>query len=64
MDGWAGLPPCSVAIGYQRFGGTCYLHLQGEVKNATQLHNPEDLDMNLRRRENLKYRISARYLAY
>jgi hypothetical protein len=23
--------PCSVVVGYQHFGGPCYLHLQGEV---------------------------------
>jgi hypothetical protein len=23
--------PCSVVVGYQRFGGSCCLHLQGEV---------------------------------
>jgi hypothetical protein len=29
--------PCSVAAGYQRFGGPCCLHILG--------HNPEDLDL-------------------
>jgi len=24
--------PRSVLVGYQRFGGPCYIHLQGEVK--------------------------------
>jgi len=35
-------------IGYQRFGGLCCLQLQGEVLT------PEDLDLNLHRREYLK----------
>jgi len=26
--------PCSVAVGYQHFGGPCCLHLQGEVTGA------------------------------
>jgi len=26
--------PCSVAVGYQRFGGTCCLHLQVEMNAA------------------------------
>jgi len=30
--------PCSVALGYQRFGGLCRL----------QLHNPEDHDFNIK----------------
>jgi len=50
---------CSVAVGYQRFGGLCCLHLQGEetlvsYRNTARRHNPEDLDLNLHRRENLK----------
>jgi hypothetical protein len=35
--------PCSVVVGYQRFGGPCCLHLQGEVisyHNAARCHNP------------------------
>jgi hypothetical protein len=28
------MTPCNVVAGYQRFGGTCYLHLQGEVSGA------------------------------
>jgi hypothetical protein len=58
----------SVIVGYQRFGGLCCLCLQGEVKmktawtsqtttsfhNTTQRHNPEDLDLNLHHRKNLK----------
>jgi len=52
--------PCSVVVGYHRFGGPCCCHLQGGVKmaavcssetlvpyrNTTQRHNPEDLDVN------------------
>jgi hypothetical protein len=26
--------PCSVVVGYQRFGGPCCLHLQGEANGA------------------------------
>jgi len=25
---------CSDVVGYQRFGGLCYLHLQGELSEA------------------------------
>jgi hypothetical protein len=42
--------PCSVAVGYQRLGGPWFLHLQ--------IHDPEDLDLNLHRRESLESRIS------
>jgi hypothetical protein len=50
-------------VGYQRFGGLCCLHLQGEAwisetsvsyRNITWRHSPEDLDLNHHRRENLK----------
>jgi len=34
---WA-VKPCSVMVGYQRFGGPCCLHLQGEVNS----HRLED----------------------
>jgi len=27
--------PCHDVVGYQRFGGTCCLHLQGEVNNTS-----------------------------
>jgi hypothetical protein len=51
--------PYSFAVGYQRFGGPCCLHLQGEMKmeversfktlvsyrNITLCHNPQDLDL-------------------
>jgi hypothetical protein len=53
--------PCSVLVGYQRFGGPLCLHLQGEVKieairssealvscsSITRSQNPEDLDFSL-----------------
>jgi hypothetical protein len=26
------MTPCSYVVGYQRFGGPCCLHVQGEVK--------------------------------
>jgi hypothetical protein len=43
--------PCSVVIGYQRFRGPCFLHLQGEVSyhNTTERHNPEGLDFSFTR---------------
>jgi hypothetical protein len=53
--------PCSVMVGYQRFGRSCCHHLQGEVKshhNTTRHHNPQDLCLNLHRRENPKSRQS------
>jgi hypothetical protein len=28
--------PCIAAVGYQRFGGPWYLHLQGEVNGALE----------------------------
>jgi hypothetical protein len=44
--------------GHQRFGGPCCLHLQSETlvsyHSTARRHNPEDLDLNLHRRENLK----------
>jgi len=30
---WSGTP-CSVVVGYQRFGGPCCLYLQGEVQQG------------------------------
>jgi hypothetical protein len=42
--------PCSIVIGYERFGGPCCLHLQGEIKReATRsseilVSGPEDHD--------------------
>jgi len=32
--------PCSVAEGYQRFGGPCCLQLHGEEKAQSQLRRP------------------------
>jgi len=56
--------PCSVEVGYQRIDGPCCLHLQvhftlkkeaaRSYRNTTRCHNPEDLDLNIYRRENLK----------
>jgi len=54
------ITPCSVSVGYQRFGGPCCLHLRGEVTsemlvsyhNIKRRRNPEELDLNLYRREN------------
>jgi len=54
--------PCSFVVGYQRFGGPCCPHLQGDVNmkavrssetlvfyyNTTWRHNPEDLDLKIR----------------
>jgi len=42
------LTPCSVVLGYQRFGGPCCLHLQRTSEtlvsyhNIIWRHNPED----------------------
>jgi len=56
---------CSVVVGYQCFGGCCYLHFQGEVQssealvsyhNTSQCCNPKDVGLNLHHHENLKYR--------
>jgi len=54
--------PCSVAVGYQYFGGTCCLHLHGEVTgqllsyhNATRRHS---LGLNPHRRRNFKCRVT------
>jgi hypothetical protein len=55
---------CTAAVGYQRFGGPCRLHLHGEcppkrwylTARLTQRRNPQDLDVNLHRRENRKSR--------
>jgi hypothetical protein len=59
--------PCSVLVGYQRFGGTCFLCLQGEssmilcnvntLQQRYKRRNPEDLDMIFHRPESLKSRI-------
>jgi hypothetical protein len=59
--------PCSVAVGYQHFGGPCYLYhftlkmeaarsseILASYCNTTWHHNPEDLDLNLHHFGNLK----------
>jgi hypothetical protein len=47
------MTPCSVVVGYQRFGGPCNLYLQGEMKmeahNSTGHHDPEDFDLKNKR---------------
>jgi len=50
---------CIVVVGNQGFGGPCCLHLQGErsYHYITQCHNPEDLDLNFHRRENLRSHV-------
>jgi len=35
--------PYNVVVGYQHFGGTCCLYLQG---NITWCHNPQDLNLH------------------
>jgi len=54
------LTPRSDAVGDQRFGGSCRLHLQGKISHhiTTRHKNPEDHDLNLHRREDLKLCIS------
>jgi hypothetical protein len=39
--------PCSIAVGYQRFGGPCCFHLHSEDGsiNTTRHHNSENLDL-------------------
>jgi len=45
--------PCSDMVGYERFGGPCCLHLQGEdggskvLRNTTRFHNSEGLGLNM-----------------
>jgi hypothetical protein len=56
--------PCSVTISYQRFRGSCCLHLQGEVKMRQHVplkrlystHNTEDLDLKHHHCKSLKTR--------
>jgi len=40
-------------VGYQRFKGPCYLHLQGEVTGMGQ-NNPDDLNLKHHRRKSLR----------
>jgi hypothetical protein len=49
--------PCSVAVGYDHFGGPCCLHVQNEAarswerlvsyRNTKWCRNPEDLDLKI-----------------
>jgi hypothetical protein len=57
------MTPCSVVVGYQRFGGPCCHHLQAGRSAETlvsyitpRCHNSEDFDAKIRRRKNLKSR--------
>jgi len=43
--------PCNDVVGYRRFGRT-------SCHNTARRHNPEDLDLNLHRREDLTHRVS------
>jgi len=56
--------PCTLVVGYQRFGDPCCLHFHGEARtyetlvsyhNTTRRHNLEDLDLK-HLRESLKTR--------
>jgi hypothetical protein len=49
------LTPCSDLIGYRRFGGLCYLHLQTEYLNNYE---------NMKPREGEMYRYTVQYLYY
>jgi len=51
------MTPCSVEVGYQRFGGSCCLHLQAGILLQHWSHKPEGLArLYLHRPENLKSR--------
>jgi hypothetical protein len=64
--------PCYVVVGYQRFGGPCCLHLQGDVIGGEERNcidtglylqgstTQKTSELNFHRRENLKSNI--RYL--
>jgi hypothetical protein len=44
------LEPCSIVVGYQRFGRPCHLHVQDEEMLTSYYNiiwrlNPEDLDL-------------------
>jgi len=43
------MTPCSVVVGYQRFGGPCCLHLRRQrgPPNTIRCHNSEDLDFSI-----------------
>jgi len=61
------MTPCSVVVGYKRFGEPCWLHPHGEVTETLvsyhniRSHNPEDFDFKLHRLENLKSRNTEFY---
>jgi hypothetical protein len=53
------LTPCSGVVGYQRFYSALEMEAAWSPEtlvschNATRRHSPEDVDLNLQRRENL-----------
>jgi hypothetical protein len=62
--------PCSVVVGYQRFGGTCCLRLQGDKtvwrQDAEDLNFMRDVISHLRALQNktfLDIPVSLRFMA-